>query len=215
MCEELQHKLRQMRLYALLTEKHCQKPWMETAEAILAGGADGLQIREKDLSDRELLYRCQWLRALTKRCSVLFFVNDRADIAKVVGADGIHVGQDDLPPDKVRRIIGPDMLIGMSTHSIKQAEQAVEMPIDYVAAGPVYPTKTKGYAEGGGANLVGRISDAVDLPTVAVGGIETQNVADMVEAGASAVAVCGGLCRSSKPAAAARAFKDAFEKAGE
>ncbi|MHC4591555.1 MAG: thiamine phosphate synthase [Planctomycetota bacterium] len=206
-------KLEAMRLYALLTERHCRRPWRETAELLLAGGADVIQLREKDLPDAELLARARILREMTAEAGALLIINDRPDVALVGGADGVHLGQDDLPPAEVRKLIGPDMLVGWSTHSAEHAAQAQQLPVDYIGVGPVHPTDTKGYETGKGAELVRQVCARVQLPTVAIGGITRDNAAAAVEAGATAIAACSALCGVEDPEAAARELRAVVEEA--
>ncbi|NLW49689.1 MAG: thiamine phosphate synthase [Candidatus Brocadiaceae bacterium] len=204
-----------IRLYALLTERFCRLHWQRTAEALLAGGVDAVQLREKDLSDRELLVRSCTLRKQTEAAGALLIVNDRPDVAVLAGADGVHLGQDDLPPAEARRIVGPDLLIGWSTHSARQAAQARDLPLDYIGVGPFAPTATKGYEVGFGADLVRAERAATPLPMVAIGGITADNAADAIEAGATAVAVCAALCDTDDPEAAARRLRAAVVAATE
>jgi len=202
-------RLRDVRLYALVTERHCRRPWLETARMLIEGGADVIQLREKELEGRELLERACRLRELTREQDVIFIVNDRLDVALLSGADGVHLGQDDLPPERVREAAGADIIVGLSTHAREQAAAAQSRGADYVGVGPVYPTRTKGYDEGGGARLVAELCAATRLPTVAIGGITPENAAAAIRAGAQAVAACGALCSADDPRAAARAFLEA------
>ncbi len=205
-------RLKSVRLYALLTEAHCRRPWQETAEMLLAGGADAVQLREKDLPDRELLARARALRRLTDG-SALFIVNDRPDVALLSDADGVHLGQDDLPVPDARRLLGPRPLVGLSTHSVQQAVAACTVRADYIGVGPFAPTATKGYGEGMGPGLIRSVCERVDLPAVAIGGITADNAADAVRAGATAVAVCAALCGADDPERAARELRAVVEEA--
>ena len=201
-----QQALRKVKLYAVLTEAYCRKPWLEAAEGVLAGGADVLQLREKELEDGELLARARTLRRLTEGYAALLIVNDRPDVAVLCGADGIHVGQGDLPPEEVRRLVGPDLIVGLSTHTPQQAAEAQERRADYIGAGPAYATATKGCSEGGGPELIARLCRATRLPVVAIGGVTPANARLLIEAGAHAVAACGALCGAADPQRAAREF---------
>jgi thiamine-phosphate pyrophosphorylase len=207
------HKLAATRLYALLTEQHCRRPWRETAESLLAGGADAIQLREKALPDGEFLARARTLRELTARAGALLIINDRSDVALLSEADGVHLGQGDLPPADARDLLGPDLIIGWSTHSAEQASLARGLPVDYVGVGPFAPTTTKGYRHGMGAELVRSVCSHVKVPAVAIGGITARNAAEAIEAGASAVAVCQALCSAEDPEAAARELRAAVEGA--
>jgi len=207
-------KLQSIRLYALLTEERCVNPWRRTAEALLAGGVDALQLREKHLTDSELLRRARLLRQMTTEADALFIVNDRPDIAVLSGADGVHLGQDDLPARAARRIVGPDLVVGLSTHTVQQAEDAVEAGADYIGVGPVAATETRGYAEGKGIELVRRVCSRARLPAVAIGGITEQNARAALNAGASGVALCSALCGAQYPELAARRLRAAISRSG-
>jgi thiamine-phosphate pyrophosphorylase len=202
-----------MRLYALLTERWCARPWRETAGLILEGGADVLQLREKDLPARDLLARARLLRDLTAAAGALLIVNDRPDVAFLSGADGVHLGQDDLPPREARRLLEGGMIVGLSAGSAEEARRAEQDGADYVGVGPVAPTATKGIAEGRGPELVQEVARAVELPVVAIGGIDRANAAAAVRAGATAVAACAALCSADDPLAAARALRAEVEGA--
>ncbi|MFO8006108.1 MAG: thiamine phosphate synthase [Candidatus Brocadiia bacterium] len=206
-------RLHQMRLYALLTERHCRLPWRETARRLLDGGVDVLQLREKELSDRELLSRACILRELTEDAGALLIVNDRPDVAIISQSHGVHLGQDDLPSEPVRHLIRPQMLLGVSTHSTEQAEEAVAQGADYIGVGPFAATTTKDYSEGKGPALVRRVRACVELPIVAIGGITSANAGEAVRAGATAVAACAALCGAEDPEAAARELRAAVEQA--
>lgn len=200
-----------MRLYALLSEEYCRNPWLQTAEMLLEGGVDVIQLREKELEDVEILRRARSLKLLTQRFSALLIINDRPDIAWMADADGVHLGQDDLPVREVRRLLGTDKIIGQSTHRSGQPQFAEADNADYVAVGPVFPTETKGYARGGGLKLVKELCSETELPTVAIGGITVENAADVIGSGATAVAACSALCGAEDPRAQAAAFRAEIE----
>jgi thiamine-phosphate diphosphorylase len=132
-----------VRLYVLITESLCRRSWLRTAREAIAGGADCLQLREKDLDDGELLSRARLLAGLCHRHGVLCIINDRPDIARLAGADGVHLGQTDMSVAAAREIAGPDMLIGKSTHNVSQLRRALRERPDYLAIGPMYDTATK------------------------------------------------------------------------
>ena len=211
MTEDVRERLRRVRLYGLLTEAECRRPWLETAELLLEAGTEAIQLREKQLDGGELLKRAKALRRLTERFSALLVINDRPDIAMLSGADGVHVGQDDIPPEEVRCLVGPDVIIGLSTHSAEQAASAEDRGADYIGVGPVFSTGTKGYAVGGGPELVMQLCGATTLPTVAIGGITPARARSVLDAGAQAIAACSALCAVDDPAEAARSFLQAFE----
>ncbi len=189
----LKARFRSARLHVLITEKLCRRGWKETAEAAISGGAAVLQLREKELGDAELLNRARWLRELTARRKVLMAVNDRADIARLAGADIVHVGQDDLPVAEVRRAAGAGVLVGKSTHTPEQLESAAVEEPDYLSVGPIFASSTKPQSHVAGLELLARAREQTQLPLVGIGGITSENAAAVVRAGATAVAICSAI----------------------
>lgn len=175
------------------------------ASAFLDGGVTFLQLRAKTASGADLLEAASSLTQLAHARSAILIVNDRADIAKLSGADGVHLGQDDLDPAAARRMLGPGAIIGRSTHTVAQLEAAVEEPVDYIAVGPVFGTSTKatGY-DAVGLEMV-RLAARFGWPVVGIGGITLETARSVIDAGASAVAVIGDLL-TDDPASRARAF---------
>ena len=176
---------------------------MALARAFLDGGARFLQLRAKHLSGAEFLATATAMVTLGHRQGATVVVNDRADIARLAGADGVHVGQDDLPPAAVRELLHPRAVIGLSTHSVQQLEAAGGDALTYVAIGPVFPTRTKdtGY-EAVGLPLVQAAAAWArkrGLPLVAIGGITLERVPAVLEAGATSVAVIGDLLAGEGP----------------
>ena len=165
-------------------------------------------MRGKQLSSRDLLLQTTAIIARTPGARVI--VNDRADIAKLAGAAGVHIGQDDLPPSAVRALLGPDALVGLSTHTPTQYDSACAEPVSYLAIGPVFGTSTKdtGYTPVG----LARVSDAGvaarrrGMPTVAIGGITLENAASVIGAGAQSVAVISDLLVTGDPRERTRAY---------
>ena len=178
------------------------------AAAALAGGADMIQLRDKTGSLRDLLPQARSIRALCRSRGALFIVNDRVDLALATDADGAHVGQEDLPAASARRLLGPRRLLGVSTHSLAQAEAARQAGADYIGFGPMFATGTKdtGY-EPRGLNALRGIRRAVSLPILAIGGIGLENVVLVIEAGATAPAVISAVVAAPDIAAAAAAFR--------
>ena len=193
-----------VRLYVLITEALCAGDWFETAAAALRGGARALQLREKGFADRELLARAQRLVELCRASGALCFVNDRPDIAAAAGADGVHLGQDDLPLADARGCLPPTALAGLSTHSVAQVESALEAGPDYVAVGPMFATATKPSAQVAGPALLAAARARTQLPIVAIGGITAETAPALWSAGADCVCVCGAVVASPDPEAAAR-----------
>ncbi len=199
-------RFEQVRLYVLVSSAVCGPSMRECARAAITGGADAIQLREKDISDAQFLALAAEMRELTDETGKIFIVNDRADIAAIVGADGVHLGQHDLPVAEVRRLLRPGAIVGRSSHNLAQARAAVNEGADYVSVGPVFETTTKDAGPAVGPDLVKEVSAEIPLPVVPVGGITEKNVSQLVAAGAKRVAVCAGVC-SVNPAAAAKAIK--------
>lgn len=160
-------------------------------EKLLAGGARLIQLREKHAAPKAFYEEAEAALEIARRNGARIIVNDRVDLALALGADGVHLGQDDLPPEKAREILGPDVIIGFSTHSVEQAIAAARLPIDYLAIGPVFATSTKENPDAVvGVEGVARVRAAIDdFPLVAIGGITPSNFRAVVEAGADSLAV--------------------------
>lgn len=185
------------------------RPTVEVMEQAIKGGAQVIQLREKHLPIQKLIALGQELRELTRRYGVTFIVNDRVDVAVAVDADGVHLGQDDLPVAAARKILGPDKLIGISTHSVEQALRAEAEGADYIGVGPVFATQSKeDVCAPVGLELVSKVSNLVKIPFVAIGGIKAYNVAEVVKAGASCVAVITGVVGAEDVAGAARELRE-------
>lgn len=189
-------------LYLLLTEALCPAGSGPVVRAALAAGVGIIQVREKEMSDRRLLAHGQRVREWTAKAGALFIMNDRPDLAVLTGADGVHVGQDELPVREARRILGPNKLIGVSTHTIEQARQAVRDGADYIGVGPVFPSTTKSFEAFAGLEFVRQVAEEITLPAFPIGGINAQNIALVRTAGATRAAVSGAICGAADPAAA-------------
>ena len=171
------------------------------------GGVDVVQLRDKHADDAEIVAAGRALRD----AGALLVVNDRPDLALVCGADGVHVGQDDMPVDDVRALVGPDVLIGLSTHSPAQVDAAVgEDAVDYLGVGPVFETATKPGLEPVGIELV-RYAAGTRKPWFAIGGIDAERAAQVVEAGAERLAVVRAIRDAPDPRAAATVLREAIE----
>lgn len=194
-----------MRLYVITGDHGGEVETARIVEAALEGGASIIQLRKKTMPMLEQYRLALALRILTREHEALLIINDHADLAIAADADGVHLGQDDLPPDAVRALPGFEgRLIGRSTHSLAQAQLAVHEGVDYVAVGPVYPTPTKEGRPAVGTALVSRVAGVIDRPFVAVGGIDHDNAAGVVEIGAPAIAVVRAVYDAPDPAEAAR-----------
>jgi thiamine-phosphate pyrophosphorylase len=182
-------------------------------EAFAAAGMRLLQLRAKDAPDGVFHALARASVAAAHRHGALLIVNDRADVARLAGADGVHVGQDDLSPEEVRAILGAEAIVGLSTHALDQLARGLHAPIDYVAVGPVFPTPSKKNPDPlVGLELVTQARQATTLPLVAIGGITRANAPSVVAAGADGVAVISDLLRAADPVAAARALETALRR---
>jgi thiamine-phosphate pyrophosphorylase len=194
-------------LHVLVTEELCRGPWFDVCRQAVAGGAEVLQLREKSVNDRELLARARRLRELTAESGALLFVNDRPDIARLAGADGVHVGQSDLPVAEVRRIAGPRILVGVSTHGVDEARAALAERPDYIAVGPMFPSNTKPRMAVPGPALLAAVVQFADVPVVAIGGITTESIAELSPGGRFHAAVCQAVIAAVDPATSAAELK--------
>jgi thiamine-phosphate pyrophosphorylase len=180
----------------------------ELAEALYGAGVDIVQLRDKEAEALQLLAAAEVLRAAADRYGGIFVVNDRADVALAAGADACHLGQDDLPLPWARRILGPDVLLGRSTHSIEQARAALAEGWDYVVAGPVYATATKPGRPATGLELLRQVAKLEPaVPWFAIGGIDLTTIDAVTAAGASRAVIVRALIDAPDPAAAARALR--------
>lgn len=166
----------------------------EQVERLAGGGATLIQLREKLASPREFYDAALEAMAVARLLRVQIVINDRVDIAIAAKADGVHVGQDDLPPGHARRLLGDSRLIGLSTHTVEQAVEASSAPVDYIAIGPIFHTSTKTKPDAiVGLEMIGEIRRRVSKPLVAIGGITIANARSVIEAGADSVAVIADL----------------------
>jgi thiamine-phosphate pyrophosphorylase len=179
---------------------------LEQAQAACDNGARAVQLRAKRASDREVLAWGARIRELTRRAGARFVVNDRFDLALLLEADAVHVGQEDLPPERVRACAGARLAIGRSTHDDAEVARALGEPVDYVAFGPVFGTTSKelGHAARGLARLAAAVTRVAPRPLVAIGGIDAANAGGVVAAGAQGVAVLSAVAAAADPGAAVR-----------
>lgn len=199
-------------LYAL-TDSHLSlgRPVLDVAASLLASGIKILQYREKDKSGRDMLDECRALRALTLEHNACFIVNDHVDIALLCKADGVHVGQDDLPVAEVRSLVGPQVAIGLSTHSPEQARDAVNAGVDYIGVGPIYPTKTKkNVCDAVTLSYLDWVVANLTIPFVAIGGIKEHNIGEVARHGARCCALVSELVGAEDIPARVRAVRAAM-----
>ncbi|MEE8453055.1 MAG: thiamine phosphate synthase [Thermoguttaceae bacterium] len=195
-------------LYVLIDGRSSLDEFRHLAESLVGSPAEAgvhvLQLRDKRLDDRQLLERGRMLRELTHRSRTLFIMNDRADLAALAHADGVHVGQEELSVKDARSIVGPEALIGVSTHSIEQARQAVLDGANYIGIGPTFPSGTKRFEQFPGLELLKSVAAEIRLPAFAIGGITQENLPDVLATGIHRVAVGGAVAGADNPADAAQ-----------
>ncbi|HEV7225389.1 MAG TPA: thiamine phosphate synthase [Pirellulales bacterium] len=202
----LARRIEQARLYVLVDGRSTLDEFDAIVRELIAAGVDAIQLRDKRLADRDLLDRAKRLRELTAGARTLFIMNDRADLAALAGADGVHVGQDELSVADVRAIVGSAALVGVSTHSLDQARQALLEGADYIGVGPTFASTTKPFetARLTGLDLLRAVAAEIRLPAFAIGGIDRDNLGEVIAAGFSRIAVSGAVVSAADPALAAR-----------
>jgi thiamine-phosphate pyrophosphorylase len=208
--ESSTRRLASQHLYLLVQQEQCSLGLEAVVKSALDAGVRLFQMREKTLSDRPLIRQARTLREWTAARGAMLIINDRPDIAVLAAADGVHVGQEELSVQDARRIVGPDRLVGVSTHSIEQARQAVLDGADYLGVGPTFPSGTKSFADFPGLEFIRQVVAEIRLPWFAIGGVDEKNVDDVIRAGASRIAVSGAICRSAAPKEAGRALLQAL-----
>ncbi|MGC9259010.1 MAG: thiamine phosphate synthase [Phycisphaerae bacterium] len=197
-----QNKMPGVGLHVLLTESLCRHPWRETLNAILRGGADVVQLREKELNDGELLVRARIVAEECRKYGRLSIINDRTDIVLAAGASGVHLGQEDMPCEQARKLAGSQVIIGVSTENIQQAHAALRAGASYIGAGPMFPTSTKAKPQLAGPGYVRElIAGEFQLPIVAIGGISIGNLPQLIAAGVTTVAVSSAVISADDPGA--------------
>ena len=216
-------RLATARLYLCTDARRERGDLAQFTDAALAGGVDIVQLRDKGsageqrfgpLEARDELAACEILADAARRHGALFAVNDRADIARAAGADVLHLGQGDLPPGVAREIVGPDTLIGLSTHDREQTAAAAASAADYFCVGPCWPTPTKPGREAPGLRLVRTAADLrTDKPWFAIGGIDAQRLPDVLDAGARRIVVVRAITAAEDPRAAAERLRSALAAA--
>jgi len=204
-------------LYVITDEKVSRgRTHLQVAEGAILGGADAIQLRDKEASGGKMYRTALRLRELTRAAGVPLIVNDRVDIALAVGADGVHVGREDLPASVARKLLGPGRILGVSAGSVEEAVRAEEDGADYLGVGPVFEARgTKPDArEPAGPGLLEQIRSCTRLPIVAIGGINSENARRVREAGAGAAAVISAVAGAEDIAAAAARLKRILDEAG-
>ncbi|MCD8350404.1 MAG: thiamine phosphate synthase [Planctomycetaceae bacterium] len=202
------NRLASAQLYILVTTGLCSTDARTAAREAVAGGADMIQLREKEMEDGEFHRLASDIADICRDGGALFIINDRPHIASLVDADGVHGGQGDLPVHLIRRILGPDKIIGRSTSGPDFAKQALSDGADYIGVGPVFETDTKKHRAAAGPEYVSWVSSWGGLPYFAIGGVNRHNIDAVIAAGARSVAICTAVTKAADIAAETAFFKD-------
>ncbi len=202
------------RLYVILDAALLTIPETDCAQRLAEAGVRLIQYRHKSAPSRELLDSSSRLAALLIPRAVTFIVDDRADVALLAGASGVHVGQEDLEADAARSVLGPGKLVGVSTHNREQFQRATATSADYIGVGPIFSTSTKANPDPVvGTDFIRRIRPLTDKPIVAIGGITLERAAEVIQAGADSVAVISDVLRAPDPGERARQYLDLLKAA--
>jgi thiamine-phosphate pyrophosphorylase len=208
-------RLRTARLYFVCDARpHGEDP-EALLRAALGGGADIVQLREKQLGRAAIERAADTFRRVCDTYSALFIVNDDPDLARACDADGVHVGQDDGSAAEARELLGPDAIIGLSTHSREQIDASADAPVDHISVGPIWETPTKAGRPAVGLDLISAAAERAPHPFFAIGGIDTDNAAEVLRAGARRLCVVRAIRDAENPAAAAEALRRSFTTVGE
>jgi thiamine-phosphate pyrophosphorylase len=205
---ERRARLAAARLYLVCGAEPPDRELPTLLRAAIAGGVDIVQLREKRMPDEELASVASAARVLCEELGALLVVNDRPWVAREARADGIHVGQDDIPPAEVRELVGPEMLIGLSTHSPAQIDAIDTGLVDYIGVGPIHETPTKPGRAAVGVELISYAAANATVPFFAIGGLDTTTLDTALEAGAARVCVLRAIAAAEDPEQAARALRD-------
>lgn len=186
------------RIYPIIDDSLVSIDTIEGAsKAIIKGGAKIIQLRIKRFSSKEFLDAARIIREIARNKEVFFIVNDRVDVAILADADGVHLGQDDMPVTEARKLLGKDKIIGYSTHNIREVLEAIKLPIEYISFGPIFPTKTKRDAQiPKGIKGLAEVRKIIDIPIVAIGGITETNMIHVFQEGADSVAMISDILNS-------------------
>ena len=186
---------------------------MEITRLAIAGGADTIQYRQKSGSTREMIEAARNMKQLCSETGVTFIVNDRLDVAIAAEAHGVHLGQDDFPIPMARELLGEDRVIGGSAATLDEARKCLREGADYVGFGPVYPTSSKDDAGPvSGIDILKQVVEIIPLPIIAIGGVDAENIPDVIRAGAHGIAVISAVCCQDNPEEATRSLYEALNK---
>ncbi len=206
-------RLRDARLYVLVTSALANGTAEEVTSAAVDGGAQIIQLREKSMPGRELLALAERCRAITAAAGALLIINDDVTIATLCGADGVHLGQEDILPVAARRVLGPQAIIGLSTHAPREATRAAIEGADYIGVGPIFPTDTKKHRAEVGLSYISQAAEATDLPGFAIGNVCRETIDAVLAAGARRIAICTGVIAQDDVRAATQFYRDKLAEA--
>jgi thiamine-phosphate pyrophosphorylase len=209
--ERRRERLAKARLYLVCDGRPGGRPLSEVLPAAIAGGVDVFQLREKERGEAEVMPVAREAGEICRRLGALFIVNDWPALAVACGADGVHVGQEDMPAAQARELVGPGMLVGLSTHTPREIDAAAREPVDYIGVGPIHQTPTKLGRPAVGIELVEYAAAHTALPFFAIGGIDAGNLGAVLAAGAQRVCVLRAIADAPDPQAAARKLRRAIE----
>ncbi len=200
-------RLQASRLYLLLSTMPNIDDFRQSVEQLYLAGVDIIQLRDKQCDDRTLYQFARAAAEIARRLQKLFIVNDRCDIALAVHASGVHLGQEELPIEAARQLLGANHLIGISTHNVQQVAEATLKGADYIGCGPTFPSQTKSFDSFAGLSFLSQVSRSFSIPAFAIGGIDTSNVSQVVDSGFHRIAVAGAITAAGNPAQAASMLK--------
>lgn len=196
-------------LYLVTSESMELEELLNKVEAAIQGGVTMVQLREKQSSGKLFLKKALALKSLTEKYEIPLVINDRVDIALAAGADGVHVGQSDLPAAYVKKIVPPSMFVGVSCSTVEEAKEAEKQGADYLGVGAVFPTNSKKDAERLESGMLESIVESVNIPVVAIGGINLENVQQLSHTGIDGIAVVSAILSNNNPKLAAEMLKSA------
>lgn len=195
-------------IYIITDRKLSKKPEPEFVREAIKGGANIIQYREKEIPLRDMLKTAANLREITRNAGATFIINDRVDVALAVNADGVHLGQEDMPIETARKLLGDDKIIGVTVHNAEEAAEAEERGADYIGLSPIFATSTKSDAGNAvGTEMIKKIKEKVKIPLVAIGGINEDNLSSVIKAGADGAALISAIVTKEDVKAAVRELK--------
>lgn len=190
--------MQDFKLYLILDLDSCGKNIISIARQAVKAGVDIIQLRAKRSSIKYILKVLDKLKPLLFKYNIPLIINDRADLTKLVDADGVHLGQDDLPIKLARKLLGPHKTIGVSCHNIQQIKLAQNQGADYISLGPIFATPTKPESKPIGTKLIRKVLDKIKIPFVVIGGINQKTIQEVIDAGATRVALCRAICQAKE-----------------